>query len=205
MSRLGKLFIVAAPSGGGKTSLIKALLSEVPDIKMSVSHTTRKMREGEEEGIDYFYVSKDEFTACLNDGVFLEHATVFGEYYGTSGTWVDKTLGEGVDVILEIDWQGAQQVRTLKPNATSIFILPPSREILEERLRDRNLDDPEDIETRLNESIHEMSHYGEYDYLIVNDDFSRALNDFKIIVASHRLETGQQESRYAGLIKELLK
>lgn len=205
MSRLGKLFIIAAPSGGGKTSLIKALVKEDMGIKMSVSHTTRERRETETDGVDYFYVDKEEFLVLLNADNFLEHATVFGNFYGTSRAWVNEALASGLDVILEIDWQGAQQVRELMPEAVSIFILPPSREILEERLRSRDEDAPDIIQKRLDESINEMSHYGEYDYLIINEDFNQALADLTAIVLSYRLTVSSQQAEHAGIIADLLK
>ncbi len=204
MSRIGKLFIIAAPSGGGKTSLIKALIKEEMGIKMSVSHTTRERRETETDGVDYFYVDKEEFLVLLNADNFLEHATVFGNFYGTSRAWVNEALATGLDVILEIDWQGAQQVRELMPEAVSIFILPPSREVLEERLRSRDEDSLEIIQRRLDESINEMSHYGEYDYLIINEDFNQALADLTAIFLSYRLTVSSQQAEHADIIAGLL-
>jgi len=204
VSRIGKLFIIAAPSGGGKTSLIKALIKEEMGIKMSVSHTTRERRETETDGVDYFYVDKEEFLVLLNADNFLEHATVFGNFYGTSRAWVNEALATGLDVILEIDWQGAQQVRELMPEAVSIFILPPSREVLEERLRSRDEDSLEIIQRRLDESINEMSHYGEYDYLIINEDFNQALADLTAIFLSYRLTVSSQQAEHADIIAGLL-
>lgn len=204
MASHGKLYIIAAPSGGGKTSLIKAVLNDVPDIVMSVSHTTRDRRENEKEGVDYYFTTKEKFRALIGESCFLEHALVFGQYYGTSEKWVAETLASGKDVILEIDYQGAQQVRTFMPQAVSIFILPPSREVLEERLRTRNSDSEASIQARLDESIHEMSHYNEYNYLIINDDFDRALIDLKHIIAVGRLSVAAQESKHARLIQALL-
>ncbi len=200
----GTLFIIAAPSGGGKTSLIKALIQEVEDIQMSVSHTTRGKRPLETEGVDYFYVTKEKFLSLLKQDIFLEHAQVFGHDYGTSRAWVEDTLQKGIDVILEIDWQGAQQVRAMMKNAVSIFVLPPSKAVLRERLSLRNQDAENVIETRLCASVHEMSHYQEYDYVIINEVFERALLDVKMIVLSQRLKTANQQVVHAALIRELL-
>ena len=162
MQQLGHLYIVSAPSGAGKTSLVKALLKRDPQVVVSVSHTTRPMREGEQDGVDYNFVSRETFDAKIEDGLFLEYAEVFGNKYGTSQVWVREQLAKGLDVILEIDWQGASQVRRLMPGARSIFILPPSRAVLEERLRGRGTDTDDVIERRLSEAVAEMSHYAEF-------------------------------------------
>ena len=172
MAHSGTLYIVSAPSGAGKTSLVKALLDSTAEVSVSVSHTTRAMRPGEQDGVNYHFTSVAEFTAMLKRGEFLEHAEVFGNWYGTSQIWVEHTLAAGQDLILEIDWQGAQQVRRLMPQAKSIFILPPTRQALLQRLRNRGQDDESIIQRRMDEATSEMSHYVEYDYVIVNDDFA---------------------------------
>ncbi|MEC8427384.1 MAG: guanylate kinase, partial [Pseudomonadota bacterium] len=161
MSSLGTLYTVSAPSGAGKTSLVKALIENLSDIQVSVSHTTRAMRPGEQDGVNYHFVDRDQFVAMVNDNAFLEHAEVFGNMYGTSTQWVKDTLAQGTDVILEIDWQGAQQVRKLMPEVVSLFILPPSREELRRRLTGRGQDDESVIDGRMQEAISEMSHYVE--------------------------------------------
>ena len=168
----GTLFIFSAPSGAGKTSLVKALLQSTSHIGISVSHTTRAPRAGEVDGQDYHFTAKDDFESLVTEQAFLEYAQVFDNYYGTSKQWVESELAAGRDVILEIDWQGAQQVRQLMPSAVSVFIAPPSIAELENRLRGRGQDAEEIIQRRMQDARSEMSHYGEYDYLIVNDDFA---------------------------------
>jgi len=165
----GSLFIVAAPSGAGKTTLVNALVKAIPDISLSVSYTTRKMRSQEQEGIDYHFVSHDEFKIKLEQGFFLEHAEVFGNFYGTSKRWVEESRHKGLDVILEIDWQGAKQVRTQFAEAQGIFILPLSREVLEERLQKRHSENTLMIQERMQEAKEQISHYNEFDYLVFND------------------------------------
>ncbi|MGI9277796.1 MAG: guanylate kinase [Endozoicomonas sp.] len=204
MAHKGKLYIIAAPSGAGKTSLVKAMVESTPHVRVSVSHTTRSIRPGEKDGVNYHFVEKDEFQGLLNKGEFLEHAEVFGNYYGTSEAWVRKQLETGEDVILEIDWQGAQQVRRLMPEAVSIFILPPSLEALRERLTGRGTDDMEIIERRMNQAVSEMSHYGEFDYLVINDEFDLALRDLQTIIRSRRLAIGWMQHYKADLISGLL-
>lgn len=204
MSNNGTLFTVSAPSGAGKTSLVNALLARDGQIKVSVSHTTRPIRPGEVDGRDYHFVDQSQFTDMLGQGDFLEHAQVFQNYYGTSKRWVQDTLGSGVDVILEIDWQGAQQVQELLPEAQGIFILPPSREALRERLQGRGQDEVEVIERRMEEAISEMSHYVDSHWLVVNDDFERALSELNGIIASQRLRTQKQRQRYQDLLENLL-
>jgi guanylate kinase len=205
MSRGGTLFVVAAPSGAGKTSLVKKLLATTPDVVVSVSHTTRPMRPGEQDGVDYHFVSVDEFEKMVEDAAFLEHALVFDRYYGTSEAQVRKNLAEGRDVILEIDWQGARQVRKLVENCVSIFILPPSRDVLEQRLRSRAQDSEEVIARRTREAIGEMEHYAEFDYLLVNDDFDKTLEAFRCIVSGERLRTVNHVEKIRDLISNLLK
>jgi guanylate kinase len=200
----GTLYIISAPSGAGKSSLVNALIDSEPHIRVSVSHTTRAMRPGEVDGVHYHFVDHAQFTAMLEQGEFLEHAQVFDNFYGTSQRALEKTLAEGIDLILEIDWQGAQQVRRLMPQAKSIFILPPTREALRHRLTNRGQDSGEIIERRMREAVSEMSHYVEYDYLVINDDFSHALSDLKAVFRANQLLQTSQQQRHAGLLSELL-
>ncbi|WP_241574078.1 guanylate kinase [Rosenbergiella nectarea] len=202
----GTLFIVSAPSGAGKSSLIQALLKTQPlyDTQVSVSHTTRNIRPGEVHGEHYHFVTKEEFIAMIAENVFFEHAQVFGNYYGTSRHAIEQVLATGVDVFLDIDWQGAQQVRQQMPGARSIFILPPSQDELDRRLRGRGQDDGDVIASRMAKAVDEMSHYAEYDYLIVNDDFDLALSDLKTIIRAERLRMHRQKSRHSALISKLL-
>lgn len=197
------LFIISAPSGAGKTSLVRALLDEMTDIQVSVSHTTRPKRPDEVDGVNYHFVPKEAFEKLMSEARFLEHAQVFDNYYGTSQDWVEKTLAEGTDVILEIDWQGAQQIRKLI-DCCSIYILPPSTHALRERLTVRGQDDNNVINKRMDEAQSEMSHYAESDYLVINDDFNVALADLKSIVHSQRCKTGIQRENHLTLLKELL-
>lgn len=200
----GTLFTVSAPSGAGKTSLVNTLSVRDCRIKISVSHTTRAIRPGEKEGDDYYFVDQQTFDTMISDQAFLEYAKVFENTYGTSKAWVEQTLQNGIDVILEIDWQGAQQVRTLMPQAQSIFILPPSRETLRERLQNRGQDDKEIIDQRMQEAISEMSHYHEAQWLIINDHFDRALAELHHIVCAYRLRTSQQQQTYSSLLADLM-
>lgn len=203
MSR-GALFIISAPSGAGKTSLVQALLEEDPQARVSVSHTTRAPRAGEIDGEDYHFVSRPEFDRLVKEGAFLEHAEVFGNGYGTSRRGVEEALERGQDLILEIDWQGARQVRELMPAAHSVFVLPPSRAALETRLRGRGQDSTEVIEGRLAQAVEEMSHYPEFDYLVVNDDFQQALDELGAILLARRQLRPVQENRWSAAIRELL-
>ncbi len=200
----GNLYIVSAPSGAGKTSLVNALIASMDNLTISISHTTRAPRPGEIHGTNYHFVSQDEFMEMLTRNLFLEHAQVFDNYYGTSELWVASQLNQGMDVILEIDWQGAQQVRRLRPESIGIFILPPSRAILEQRLRRRGQDSDEVIARRMRSAIDEISHYVEYDYLVVNDDFNTALKDLQTIVYSQRLTQLCQAPKLEKLLTELL-
>lgn len=200
----GSLFIVAAPSGAGKTSLVKALVEQEPNIKLSVSHTTRAPRLGEVNGVDYWFITQDEFAQMRDQSSFLESATVFDNSYGTSAEAVESELDKGFDVILEIDWQGAQQVRTSTSESASIFILPPSKVALEERLRGRGQDDDDTIARRMRDAENEMSHYIEFDYLIVNDDFEVALNDLMAVISAKRHAISIQKEVQASLLTELL-
>nr|WP_320165666.1 guanylate kinase [uncultured Methylophaga sp.] len=201
---MGNLFIVAAPSGAGKTSLVNALISQHAEIKLSVSHTTRPPREGEVNGKDYHFVDQQTFSAMRDAGKFLESATVFDNSYGTSSDTVKSLLADGFDVILEIDWQGAQQVRNNFPQAIGIFILPPSKATLEQRLRNRGQDNEDVIARRMRDAENEISHYVEFDYIIVNDDFVQALTSLSSIIVAQRHSLAIQKNSQADLITELL-
>jgi guanylate kinase len=181
----GTLFVLAAPSGAGKTSLVKALLERVPALRMSVSHTTRPQRPKEEHGREYYFISVPEFERLVAEGQFLEHARVFDNLYGTARAPVETRLAQGGDIVLEIDWQGARQVRSAMPDCVTIFILPPSREALEKRLQSRATDSPQVIARRLRDAVSDMSHWREFDYVVVNDDFEGAVADLMAIVAEH--------------------
>ena len=200
----GTLYVIAAPSGTGKTSLTSALIKSMPNIVISISHTTRPQRPGEQQNKDYFFVTESQFEQMIAAEEFLEHAKVFGNYYGTTRQWVEKRLERGIDIILEIDWQGAEQVRNLFPESVQIFILPPSAELLRQRLQTRKQDSPEVIETRLAAASKEVAHYGYFDYLVVNDIFGVALNDLQAIVKAHRLLRKSQSVRYAKLLAQLM-
>ncbi|MBK9131743.1 MAG: guanylate kinase [Gammaproteobacteria bacterium] len=201
----GTLFIVSAPSGAGKTSLVRALLADDTGVSVSVSFTTRPPRAGEREGIDYHFVERERFLAMIEAGEFLEHAEVFGNYYGTGRMEVASRLAQGSDVILEIDWQGAQQVRQAFPEAVGIFILPPSGEVLRERLNGRGKDAPAVIERRLQAAVEEISHYSEYDFIVINDHFEAALADLRAILRAERLRLSLQAERHQALLQGLLK
>ncbi len=201
---LGTLFVISAPSGAGKTSMVKALLEQTEDIGVSVSHTTRAKREGEQDGVDYHFVEKDHFISMVERGEFLEHAQVFDNFYGTAISNIEAKLNQGEDVILEIDWQGAAQVRKQLPYSVNVFILPPSQSALEERLRGRGQDSDEIIARRMRDAKNETSHYSEYDYLVVNDEFEKALIELKAIVLARRCRYGAQTQHLTPLLKELL-
>ncbi|QJR81140.1 guanylate kinase [Alteromonas pelagimontana] len=208
-SLLGNLFILAAPSGAGKSSLIKALLEkhdgeDAYPMQVSVSHTTRKPRPGEEDGVHYHFISREQFESLIEQGVFFEWAEVFGNYYGTSRVTIEQTLHQGIDVFLDIDWQGARQVKKLLPDTCGIFILPPSTAVLKERLTRRGQDSEEVIANRMREAISEMLHYDEFDYVLINDDFSTALAELEAIVCSGRLRTCKQNMRHSALLEDLL-
>lgn len=200
----GVLYIISAPSGAGKTSLVKALVESSPRIAVSVSHATRPKRPGEQNGVHYHFIDISTFEAMVARGEFLEHARVFDNYYGTARSTLLAQLQAGVDVILEIDWQGARQVRERMPGCVSIFILPPSRAVLEQRLRTRAQDSEEIIARRMRDAVAEMSHYSEFDYLVVNDDFSTALEDLKAIFRAQHLRREAQAERLADKLHELL-
>jgi guanylate kinase len=200
----GNLFIVSAPSGAGKSSLIQALLAQHSDMQVSVSHTTRAPRPGEQDGVHYHFVSVDTFQKQIEAGEFLEWAEVFGNFYGTSRHKIQQARQQGIDVFLDIDWQGARQIRQQEPSAIGIFILPPSLPTLEQRLRTRGQDSDEIIAGRMAKANAEMSHADEYDYLIINDDFQQSLADLNAIVLSQRQRFAQQQLRQAKILHQLL-
>jgi guanylate kinase len=203
MADLGNLYIIAAPSGTGKTTLVEALVDSLPKITVSISHTTRPKRPSEMHGINYYFIDKTEFESMINHHEFLEFAIIFDHYYGTSKRWVEETLNKGIDVILEIDWQGHQQIKRLFPNSISIFILPPSLEDLRNRLVKRNQDHPDIIKKRLADARETVSHIREFDYVIVNDDFINALHDLKIIIEAGRLQSKRQTIKHDKMIDNL--
>ena len=203
-SEAGTLFVIAEPSGAGKSSLVNALLQREPAISLSVSHTTRPPRPGEQYGRHYYFVERAEFEREIAEGIFLEHAEVHGNFYGTSRTTVQALLAQGRDVLLEIDWQGAEQIRVAKPDCVSVFILPPSRTELERRLRGRGSDSAEVIERRLRNSRGEIAHAHTFDYILINDVFEQALDDLQAIVRAVRQRSALQWRRHEALIAELL-
>ena len=198
------LFIVTAPSGAGKTSLVKALVDSTESLRVSVSHTTRTPREGEVDGVNYHFVDKAAFAAMRESDEFFESAEVYGNFYGTSKTWVNEQLALGIDVILEIDWQGARQVKSLVESAVSIFVLPPSTEALRERLTDRGQDDASVIERRMQSARDEIIHYTEADFVVLNDAFNEALSDLESIIYSQQPAQTPQSERLASVIADLL-
>ncbi|MGD0960284.1 MAG: guanylate kinase [Methylomonas sp.] len=200
----GKLYIISAPSGAGKTSLVRQLIAETDKLAVSVSHTTRAKRNAETDGADYFFISEAEFTEMILNNDFLEHARVFDNYYGTAHRTVADNLARGLDVILEIDWQGAQQVRRMLPDSVSVFILPPSISVLRQRLQNRAQDNEDIIARRMRDAVAEMSHYAEFDYLLVNDDFNTALHQLKCIIGANRLLQARQRQLLKPLLNNLL-
>jgi guanylate kinase len=200
----GKLYIISAPSGAGKTSLVKQLVADVDGLTVSVSHTTRQMRPGEAHGQDYYFVSVTDFKAMQQQQAFLEHARVFDNFYGTAQQTVEENLSQGLDVILEIDWQGAEQIKKLLPDSVSIFILPPSTEILLQRLRNRGQDDEQIIARRMRDAVTEIGHHDEFDYLVVNDVFVQALTELKSIIIANRLTRQRQTHKLETLLASLL-
>ncbi|CDZ77666.1 Guanylate kinase [Legionella massiliensis] len=200
----GNLLIVAAPSGGGKTSLIKKLVSTLDKIEVSTSHTTRKMRPGEQNTVDYFFIDESQFQEMIKENAFIEYARVFNNYYGTSVAQINSRLQAGIDVVLDIDWQGAQQIRTIFTDAVSVFVLPPSLEILQQRLCDRRQDNQDVIDDRMHRAQAELSHFAEFDYLIVNDDFDKAAMELQAIVIANRLRMGRQKGAQGKLLSFLL-
>jgi guanylate kinase len=202
--RRGKLFVIAAPSGAGKTSLVKALLERMPELHVSISHTTRNRRPTEQAGREYYFVTVPEFEQLVAQGEFLEHAPVFDNYYGTARQPVEAQLARGQDVVLEIDWQGAQQVRKALPECQTIFILPPSRRALEERLRNRATDSNEVIERRLRDAVGDMTHSREFDYVVVNDNFEHAVGDLIRIVSGQAQDLRAGRRELQPLLAEIL-
>ena len=203
-NNVGNLYIVAAPSGGGKTSLVKALVEGMSDIAVSVSHTTRPQRPGEVDGVDYFFIKQDEFNQMILENAFIEHAQVFENSYGTSKSQIEDRLRRGVDVLLDIDWQGAQQIKHVFKNTVGIFIIPPSLDTLKQRLQGRKQDADDVIHARMQRAKDELSHYAEFDYLVVNDDFYCAASDLKSIVIAHRLRMQRQIEKQRKLLSFLL-
>lgn len=199
----GTLFIFSAPSGAGKTSLVTALIEQTDNIMVSVSHTTRAKRDGEVDGRHYHFIDVPTYQKMVQDNAFVEHAQVFDNYYGTSQAAIESKLAEGIDVILEIDWQGARQVRQ-RMQTSSVFILPPSKKALHDRLEGRGTDSEDIIERRMRDAISEMEHYGEYDYVVVNDDFDTALTELRSIVLAKRLKISRQKTELATLLAQLL-
>ena len=200
----GQLFIISAPSGAGKTSLVKKLLGCTNNLSVSISHTTRQQRAGEIDGQDYYFVSTEEFKTMLQKHAFLEHARVFDNFYGTAQQTVADELARGTDVILEIDWQGARQIRKLIPDCSSIYIAPPSKAALRERLTSRAQDDDAVINRRMQEAVSEMSHYVEFDYLVINDEFEEARDDLVAIIKGNRMSLERQQDRHTELLIRLL-
>ncbi|WP_436913294.1 guanylate kinase [Acinetobacter schindleri] len=200
----GLLFVVSAASGTGKTSLVKALLERVNNLHVSVSHTTRGQRPGELDGVHYHFSTKENFLNLVNEGGFIEYAEVFGNYYGTAQATVKEQLAKGHDVLLEIDWQGAQQVRRLFPESKQIFILPPSQFDLRQRLSNRGTDSVDVIEHRLGCAVEDMQQYVNFDYVIINDDFNKALHDLEAVIIANRLVLHQQANRHEKLIQALI-
>jgi len=199
----GSLFVISAPSGAGKTSLVHALLGTNPQIALSVSYTTRAPRQGEQDGVAYNFVSRETFTKMAGRGEFLESAEVYGNYYGTSQSWISREIAQDRDILLEIDWQGAAQVRRLFPDCISIFILPPSIAALEQRLTGRGQDDSEVIAKRMAAAREEVAHVAEFDYVIINDSLNEALREFNAVVLAARLRASSQLARHQNLINQL--
>ena len=200
----GQLFVIAAPSGAGKTSLVKALIARKPELHVSISHTTRAQRATEEPGREYYFIRKEEFQDRVKRGEFLEHAQVFDNYYGTGRAPVNEQLAQGRNVILEIDWQGARQVRAAMPEARTIFILPPSRQALDERLRNRKTDTEDVIARRLRDAVGDMSHWSEFDYVVVNADFERATADLAAIIEGQAERLSASRPDLLPLLQDLL-
>ena len=203
-SKSGTLFIISAPSGAGKTSLVKALIEQTENLDVSISHTTRQPRNDEKNGEAYYFINEDEFKNLINQNRFLEYAKVFDHYYGTSRDWVEQELTSGKNFILEIDWQGARQVSSQLRNCVSIFILPPNYHSLRERLVNRHNDEPETIDFRMNAAKEEISHYKEYDYIIINDTFEQALAEIKAVITATNLGTCRQSTFYDEFVSYIM-
>lgn len=204
MTQQGTLYIISAPSGAGKTSLVNAVLPRLSNLRLSISYTTRPARAGEIDGVNYFFINESSFAQMVSKQSFMEYATVFDYHYGTSHHWVAETLAQGIDVILEIDWQGARQCKIFHPDSVLIFILPPSKAILQQRLEARRLDSPEVIKRRMSDASKEMSHSHEYDYIVINDDFSAALTELEAIFVANRLKTHYQLAKNRSILEEML-
>jgi guanylate kinase len=204
MTEAGTLYIISAPSGAGKTSLVEALLPQLSDLQVSISYTTRPPRAGEEEGVNYFFIDEAGFAQMIASQSFMEYATVFDYHYGTSRHWVAETLARGIDVILEIDWQGARQCRIYHPESVLIFILPPSKEVLQKRLELRRQDSAAVIKRRMEDASTEMSHCHEYDYIVFNDDFDMALTQLRAIFVANRLKTHRQLAKSKHILRKML-
>ncbi len=205
MKATGTIYIIAAASGTGKTSLVKALAESLSNIITSISYTTRPKRKNEHDSENYFFITEEQFEKMISQQAFLEYAQVFGHYYGTAKKWVEQQIANGVDVILEIDWQGAEQIKKLIPHSISIFILPPSIEELKNRIKTRNLDDAKIIEQRLNAASSEINHAPEFDYIVINDQFNAALEDLCAIINSRRLRKDVQLIKQQHILAELTK
>jgi guanylate kinase len=203
MADVGNLYVISAPSGTGKTTLVKSLVESLPLITVSISHTTREKRPAEVHGTNYYFISDDEFKKMIGQQDFLEYATIFTHLYGTSKRWVKQTLNQGIDVILEIDWQGHQQIKSLFEKMISIFILPPSINDLRNRLVNRQQDNANIISQRLSDVKETINHITDYDYVVINDDFSQALHDLKMIVETGRLLRTRQTAKYQTLLQDL--
>lgn len=200
----GSLFIISAPSGAGKTSLVKALLQRCHDLSVSISHTTRAPRAGEVDGKDYYFVDEPQFRKMINDNQFLEYARVFDNYYGTSRQRIEEDLKSGHNIILEIDWQGARQVKSLLRSAVGIFVLPPGYDVLRERLDNRHTDNSETVEYRMQQAREEISHYKEYDYVVINDDFDDAVSELTAIITATNLGSCRQSAYYEEFVGQMM-
>ena len=200
----GSLFIISAPSGAGKTSLVKALLQRCDDLSVSISHTTRAPRAGEVDGKDYYFVDEPQFRKMINDNQFLEYARVFDNYYGTSRQRIEEDLKSGHNIILEIDWQGARQVKSLLRSAVGIFVLPPGYDVLRERLDNRDTDNSETVEYRMQQAREEISHYKEYDYVVINDDFDDAVSELTAIITATNLGSCRQSAYYEEFVGQMM-
>ena len=203
-NKSGTLFIIAAPSGAGKTSLLKALIAQIDNTEVSISHTTRQARHDEKNDVAYHFIDENEFKNLINKNRFLEYAKVFDNYYGTSRDWVEEQLALGKNIILEIDWQGAQQVKSQLRNSVSIFILPPDYKALRERLLGRQNDELDTIERRMKAAREEISHYKDFDYIVINDDFERALAEIKTIITATNLGSCRQSAFYADFVSQIM-
>ena len=204
IKKSGTLFIIAAPSGAGKTSLVKVLVDEIENLSVSISHTTRKPRHDEKNGEAYYFIDETEFQALVNQDNFLEYARVFDHYYGTSRNWVETELAAGKNIILEIDWQGAQQIRSKLRNSVGIFVLPPDYATLHQRLLDRQNDDTETIERRMQAAREEISHYKEFDYIVINDDFQQAMSEIRAIITATNLGSCRQSAHYDEFVDQIM-